>query len=225
LKAIESALFHRVVPPLEDSPGPHPALFLLHGRGADEQDLLGLAPALNPHLLLLAVRAPFPFMLSGGYTWYDVQTIGTPHPKMFAESYDRLLRFLDDALAAYPIDRSRVLLFGFSMGAVMSCAIALTRPELIRGVVAHSGYIPEETSLRFRWNDLADTAFLIAHGTDDPIISVDYARRARELLSSSSARALVREYPIGHTISEESLADCVSWMRPLLTPHGSASSP
>lgn len=218
MKAIETTLFHRVVPPLEEAPGPHPALILLHGRGADEQDLLGLAPALDPQLFLLSVRAPFPFLISGGYTWYDVQQIGTPHPRMFAESYDRLSRFLDDALGAYPIDRSRVLLMGFSMGAVMSLAIGLTRPEVIRGVVAHSGYIPEETNLQFRWSSLAGTDFLIAHGTEDPVISVDYARRARELFSASTARAIVHEYPIGHTISDQSLADCVSWMRPLLSP-------
>ena len=218
MKTIESTLFHRIVPPLEESPGPHPSVVLLHGRGADEQDLLGLAPALDPHLLLLSVRAPFPFMTSGGYTWYDVQQIGTPHPRMFAESYDRLSHFLDDALAAYPIDHTRLLLLGFSMGAVMALAIGLTRPALIRGVMAHSGYVPEETTLQFRWNDLSGTDFFIAHGTEDSIISVDNARRARTLFDASTARAVVREYPIGHTISEASLADCVRWMRELLSP-------
>jgi phospholipase/carboxylesterase len=221
MKAIDSSLFHRVVPPLEESSGPHPVLILLHGRGADEEDLLGLAPALDPHLLLLSVRAPFPFMVSGGYTWYDIQQVGTPHPKMFAESYERLSRFLDDALQAYPIDPARVFLFGFSMGAVMSCALGLTRPALIRGVVAHSGYVPEETSLHFRWNELASTAFFIAHGTEDPVISVEYAHRARTLFESSTAPAVLREYSIGHTISEASLADAVHWMQPLLIPPAS----
>jgi predicted esterase len=47
---------------------------------------------------------------------------------------------------------------------------------------------------------------------------VDYARRARKLFADAHADAVVREYPIGHTISEESLADCVQWMRPLIAP-------
>ena len=213
MKPIDTALLHRVVPPLEESPGPHPTLVLVHGRGADEQDLLGLAPALDPRLMLLSVRAPFPFMMSGGYTWYDVQQIGTPHPRMFAESYAKLSAFLDDALAGYPVDPSRLLLFGFSMGAVMSLAIGLSRPGLARGVVAHSGYVPEDTDLRLRPGE-PGTAFFIAHGTDDPVIDVGFARRAREYFAGTGA--VVREYPIGHTISEESLADCVAWMNGLL---------
>jgi len=218
VKAISSTLTHRVVPPLEESTDPSPALILLHGRGADEEDLLGLAPALDPHLLLLSVRAPFPFMTGSGHTWYDIQQIGTPHPKMFAESYERLCRFLDDALAGYPIDPRRVLLFGFSMGAVMSFALGLTHPEKIRGVVAHSGYVPEGTGLRLRWRELERTAFFVAHGTEDPILSVEYARRARALFASSNAPASFKEYGIGHTISEESLADATGWMQPLLRP-------
>ena len=196
--------------------GTHPTLILLHGRGADEEDLLGLTPMLDDRLLILSVRAPHTWPEGGGYTWYDVDATGTPEPSTFGKSYDALFRFIDDALRHYPVDRKRVALLGFSMGAVMSYALSLTLPDLFGGVVAHSGYVPERTSLHYRWQDLSFVRFFIAHGTADPVIPVQLARRAQELFVASNATIEYREYPMGHEISEQSLADAAAFLRGLI---------
>jgi len=221
MKLITTQLVHRVLEPAHASAGPHPTLIMLHGRGADEQDLLGIAPALDPRLLIVSARAPFPFGPGGGYTWYDVGEVGAPQPEMFASSYERLLAFVEEVRAGYPVDTGRLFLYGFSMGSVMSLALGLTHPELFRGIVANSGYVPEGTHLTLRWDGLGATAFFIAHGTFDPIIPVAFARRARELFASSNAPVSYAEYPMGHEISERSLRDTVDWMATLLD--GSAS--
>jgi phospholipase/carboxylesterase len=189
---------------------------LLHGRGADEEDLIGLLPTFDPGLLTLSVRAPFPFSLGGGYTWYDIRTIGSPEPEMFHDAYGKLAQFIDDAIAGYPIDKRRLFLFGFSMGAVMSFALSLTQPGLFRGVIAHSGYLPEEPPLTYRWDDLKESRFFIAHGTHDPVIPVDSARRAQQLLANTEATVVTKEYPIAHQISQESLEDTAAWLHALL---------
>jgi phospholipase/carboxylesterase len=186
---------------------------LLHGRGADEEDLLGLADVLDDRLLLLSPRAPYPFGYGGGFTWYDVGEVGEPEPEMFRQSYDRLSIFVSDALARYPIDPAKLFLFGFSMGTVMSFALSLTQPSLFRGVVANSGYVPERTDLRFRWKELERTDFLIIHGTQDPVIPVAFGRRSDELFRTSNAPYQYREYPMAHQISEESLGDINAWLR------------
>jgi phospholipase/carboxylesterase len=214
MKPVSTTLFHRVLPPGNPGLSEHPTLILLHGRGANEEDLIGLLPVLDSRLLVLSVRAPFPF--SSGYTWYDIGTIGAPEPAMFKDAYDMLSRFVDDALAGYPIDREKVFLFGFSMGAVMSFALSLTRPDLFRGVVAHSGYVPEETHLVYRWQNLTERQFFIAHGIHDPVIAVDFARRAEQLFKGSDAHCTVREYPIAHQISDESIGDIAHWLDRLL---------
>lgn len=215
MKTISSTLVHRLALPEQKSPGAGPALILLHGRGADEEDLMGLASFLDARLLLIAVRAPFQFEY-GGFTWYDAGSIGTPEPRMFRESCDRLSTLLDDILGAYPIDPARLFVLGFSMGAVMAYAMALTRPGLFRAVAANSGYLPEQTHLTYRWKELGPLELCITHGTEDPVIPVSMARRARDLFTAAGARVRYREYPMAHQISEESITDIAHWMAPLV---------
>lgn len=212
MNAIRSTLEHRITIPNLSPAGTYPALIMLHGRGANEQDLLGLTPHFDPRLMIIAARAPFSFSY-GGYTWYDMLEVGAPEPGQFSESYERLIRFLEDVREHYPVDRNRLFLLGFSMGTVMAYAYALTKPENIRGVAAHSGYIPESTSLVFRWDQLKNTAFFVAHGEHDPVIGVEYARRAKKLLSAAAADLTYKEYPIAHSMSEESVEDVSAWLK------------
>lgn len=213
MKSIEPTLYHRVVQPRKPHPSSNPTVILLHGRGADEEDLLGLASYLDERLLVLSVRAPYQFQFGGGYTWYDAGETGTPEPTMFKSSYDKLTAFIDDALVHYAVDKRKVYLLGFSMGTVMSYALALTRPTTFRGVVANSGYVAEDTHLTYLWNQIASTDFFVAHGTEDPVIPVQRARRARQLLEARNARVEYREYPMAHQISEESLGDSGRWLK------------
>ncbi len=216
MSEIPTTLEHRVLLPEGARAAKHPTLIMLHGRGADEEDLIGLAERYDPRLLVLSVRAPFPFPYGGGFTWYDVGTVGTPEPVMFRQSYDGLSQFVDDALREYPVDPSQVYLLGFSMGTVMAYAISLTRPELFRGIIANSGYVPEGTHLSLRWKELGNLSYFIAHGTEDPVIPIDFAHRAKELFALSNARVEYREYPMGHQISEESLRDSTAFLAGLL---------
>lgn len=212
MKTIESTLFHRVLEPRTPQASIHPLLVLLHGLGADEEDLLGLASYLDERFLIISVRAPYAVQFSGGYTWYEFGDAGIPEPTMFRLSYDKLSTFVDDALAQYPVDKGNVYLLGFSMGTVMSYALALTMPAAFRGVVANSGYIAENTHLTYLWDQLASTKFFVAHGTEDPVIPVQLARRARSLLESGHASLEYKEYPMVHQISEESLRDFSRWL-------------
>ena len=212
MNTIEAALHHLVLPPKGDAVGPYPTLLLLHGRGANEEDLLGLSSFLDPRLMIISVRAPYPFPYGGGFTWYDVGHVGTPDPAMFRSSFEKLSAFVADAVARYPVDGNRLYVLGFSMGTVMSYALALTQPGLFRAVVANSGYIAEGTHLSYQWNRLEKTEFFVAHGTQDPVIPVHFGRHAKELLESAHARFEYREYPMAHEISEESLQDVSRWL-------------
>ncbi len=215
MKTIASTLHHRMMMPETGEQGPHPTLVLLHGRGADEDDLVGVTQALDERLLVLSVRAPFPFEY-GGFTWYDAGPDGTPDPARFGESHERLSTFIDDVLRSYPVDPTRVFLLGFSMGAAMSFAAALTRPGLFRGVSINSGYLPEHVNVDYRWEALSSVSIAVAHGTQDPVVPVELARRAFALLKGRAPNFRYTEYPMGHEMSEASIADIAHWMQALM---------
>jgi phospholipase/carboxylesterase len=215
MKTIDSTLFHHVLPPEHAGGGPHPALIFLHGRGADEEDLLGLTSAFDERLFVISVRAPFPYEY-GGYTWYDAGTIGEPDAVRFPESCTRLAQFITDVKAQYPIRQDKLFLYGFSMGCVMSFVQALTHPDSVRGVAANSGYVPDTASVPYRWQELSGTAFHITHGVYDPVIPIAFARHAKSLFERSNAPFTYKEYPSEHYLADECIQDAAAWLRGLL---------
>lgn len=176
---------------------PAGALVLLHGRGADEHDLFALLDALDPERRLLGYTPRAPLALPpGGAHWYAVPRVGFPDPATFREGYSAATAWFD----ALPFPAERVVLGGFSQGAVMSHALAwgAGRPRPA-AVVALSGFVPVVDG----WEpDLAPPfpPVLVAHGTLDPVIPVEFGRRARALLQEAGADVLYRESPTGHSI-------------------------
>jgi phospholipase/carboxylesterase len=206
------SLFYKTAPLSTNEDGPHPTLILLHGRGTDENDLLGLASSFDPRLLIISIRAPYRFPY-GGYTWFELDEQGGVNTDQLIEGCDALIRCLDDIQKKHSVDSKRVFLFGFSMGAMMSLAVSLSQPIRFKGIVAHSGLLPQSDMLKYRWNDLNGISFLIAHGTHDPIVPVELGREAYHRLMDAKADVSYREYPIQHTISEESLNDAAIWLQ------------
>jgi phospholipase/carboxylesterase len=184
-----------------------PGLLMLHGRGADEADLMGLEEALDPRLAVVSARAPFRW--GPGFAWYGT---GPEEAGTMRASLEELWRFVSDLPAAYRIDPQRLYVMGFSQGAAMSAALALTIPEQVRGVIMHSGYVPTQAGLPLKPEQIRGKPFFLAHGKYDDLIPVELGRASQDYLSSHGARLTYHEYPIGHTISEESLYDLSEWL-------------
>jgi phospholipase/carboxylesterase len=207
-----SSLISQVAPINTTGTGPHPALVLLHGRGTDENDLLGLTSFLDPRFIIASVRAPYPF-LYGGYTWFNLDEDGTVNIDQLLRSRDLFFQWLDDFQKTYPIDTNRLFLFGFSMGAMMSLVVSLSSPKRFKGVIAHSGLLPNHHLLSYRWDDLGALSFYIAHGEQDPVVPVAMGRQAHQRLVQAHANVQYHEYPIQHTMSDESLSDISAWLQ------------
>ncbi len=206
-------LEHVVRPPGVASPRP-PLAILLHGLGADEHDLFGIAPYLDPRLVVVSVRAPREAQPMG-YSWFDIDFSESPprlDPRQVVESRDAILRFAAETALAHGADPSRIWLVGFSQGASMAAASALSRPDLFRGIVAHSGRIARLAVPANPPPGLAGFPVLWQHGRADPVVPVSFGREARDVLLALGMRVEYREYPIGHEISEESLRDLAAWL-------------
>jgi phospholipase/carboxylesterase len=176
---------------------PEGALVLFHGRGADEHDLFPLLDALDPERRLQGYTPRGPLALPpGGAHWYVVPRVGYPDPETFRVGYGAAAEWLD----ALPFAPERIVIGGFSQGAVMSYALGLgkgrPRPAAL---LALSGFIPTVEG----WEPDLEPPFppiAIVHGVYDPVISVDFARAARATLEEAGADPLYRELPIDHTI-------------------------
>jgi phospholipase/carboxylesterase len=186
---------------------------LIHGRGADENDLYPLLDALDPKQRLLGFTLRGPLALPpGGAHWYAVGRVGYPEPQTFHSTYRRVSAWLDAFANETGILPDRTVVGGFSQGAVMSYALGLgaglPRPA---AVVALSGFIPTVAGFELDFGrPLPPVA--IAHGAHDPIISVDFARRAHELLERAGAEVLYHESPVPHTIDPAVLDVLAAWV-------------
>jgi phospholipase/carboxylesterase len=192
----------------EPAPGSDPegALVLNHGRGADEHDLYGLLDTLDPERRLLGVTtgAPLTGVPPGGRHWYLVPRVGYPDPSTFASSYAALTGFLDRLLVEREIGWDRTVIGGFSMGTVMSYAVALgERRPSPAAILANSGFIPTVEGWRPRLDGRQGLPALIHHGRNDPVISVEFARRAAALLGEAGLEVDYLETDAGHWLPPE----------------------
>jgi phospholipase/carboxylesterase len=187
---------------------PHGALVLNHGRGADENDLYGLLDALDPERRLLGVTtgAPLTNVPPGGRHWYLVPRVGYPDPVTFAGSYRALTGFLDQLLSDRGLAWSQTVIGGFSMGAVMSYATALgTGRPSPRALLAFSGFIPTVEGWSADLDRREGLPVLIHHGRNDPVISVEFARDANQLLSGAGLEVEYLETDAGHSLPAEAI--------------------
>jgi phospholipase/carboxylesterase len=150
-----------------------------------------------------------------GHSWFDIDWMESPPRVDFQqviESRDAVLRFAGEAARAHGADPSRIWLVGFSQGASIATAAALARPDLLRGVVAHSGRIVRRAVPAVPPPGLSRFPMLWQHGRADPVVTVEFGHEAREVLLALGLRLEYREYPIGHEISQGSLRDLTEWL-------------
>ena len=195
----------------EGKPGKHPTIICLHGRGSNEQDLVSLAQYLDNRLLWISPRAPLDLM--GGWEWYRLEGIGLPVQPTFDAACETLDRFITEAVAEYPVDPQNLFLMGFSQGSMMSYSFALTQPERVAGVIAQSGYIPLNSGIKVDEAGVKGKPFIVTHGLYDPLIPAQWGQAARDYLQSIGADVEYYEYPMEHSVSEESIEAIAKWIK------------
>lgn len=174
-----------------DRKGPDVAgalVVFLHGYGADGADLLGLADVLGPHLPGVAFVAPdAPERCAGGgfgYQWFPIPWIdGSPQEAAEAgleAAAEDLNGFLDSRLSAEGLGPDRLVLVGFSQGAMMSLHVAPRRPRPVAGVVAISGRLLRPELLATE--AVVKPPVLLIHGDEDPVVPFSDMGKAGDAL-------------------------------------------
>ncbi|EMA38089.1 alpha/beta hydrolase [Halococcus hamelinensis] len=195
--------------------GPAPAVFVLHGRGADEQDLLPVAQHLPDELAVVSLRAPDRLM--GGYTWYELEMPdgdlhrSQPNREEFRRSLDLVSESIDAAVETYGLDPDRIGLLGFSQGSITSLALLCEQPERFAWVVALHGYLADSHA-DMEPEAIEGKPVFVGSGTMDQVIPTERAEAAAERLRELGADVESNQYESAHGIGRDELADIVAWV-------------
>ena len=209
------SLYHLVHIPATQNQEPYslyPTVLALHGRGSNEADLIELASHLPQGLLWVSPRAPL-VLGPESYEWYRVRVIGRPEPDQVLAALDTIDHFIDEMLAAYPIDPGKLFLLGFSQGSMISLCYALTHPQRVAGIIAQSGYIPNNIDLEINAVELVGKPFLLTHGVQDTMIPIEWGRLSRDRLQQLGVDLTYHEFQMGHSVSMESLMVIRMWLQ------------
>ena len=208
-------LEHAVIEPREPVEGRSPSVVILHGRGADETDLLPVVQQLPDALFVVSLRAPE--RLHSGFTWYDLVLPGgdVHRSQPDSEDLDRSLDLVDEsierAIETYDLDPDRVGILGFSQGAVLGISRLLDRPDAVAWLAALHGYLPEAYADSAP-EGVQRTPVFIGAGVNDRVIPPGRAENAAIRLSELGCAVTARTYDVGHGIGPEEMADLVSWV-------------
>ena len=195
----------------------NPLLLLLHGYGSNEEDLFSFAPELPDDSYVISVRAPYDLQ-PYGHAWYAIHFDADENKfsdnEQAKKSVEIIASFIDEITKQYPIDSKNITLIGFSQGAILSYATALTYPEKISKVVALSGYFNQEILPEvIDTKAISHLKFFVSHGSVDQVIPVDWARKAKPALENLGLEVEYQEYPIGHGVSPKNFYDFKNWLQ------------
>jgi thioredoxin 1 len=189
-------------------------LLLAHGYGADERDLGGLLPYLDPEGMFTTVMPRGPLAAPGapGFSWYDMSA--PPGPDAFAAVLDELDATLDAACAEYGFARSEAIVGGFSQGAGLALALALRPSDEPHpaGALAMSPFLPGLDGLEIDDAAVGSIPVLVQHGTQDQMIPVKQSRALARALRAAGVPTVFREYPMEHQVALEGLQDAREWL-------------
>jgi phospholipase/carboxylesterase len=207
---MKNQLIYELRTPEQIEPGKkYPVVFLLHGMGSNEQNMMPLVSGIEEELFVFSIRGPI--QQPPGYAFFTIQGFGNPHRDVFDGAVNKLENFIEYAVENYPIDASEVYFMGFSQGAILSMTLGLKLGNRIKGIIALSGYIPTFVKEEYDIQPLDDVKAFISHGEYDQVLPFEWGVDAEAFYKQNGAASTFSNYPEGHTVSNENFNDFTAW--------------
>jgi phospholipase/carboxylesterase len=217
---------------IETSASPGVSIIWMHGLGADGHDFVDIVPELRlparPGVRFVFPHAPMrPVTINGGYVmraWYDIRDDGGVRREDAAgvRASQTAIEALIQREKERGVPATSIVIAGFSQGGAMALHTSLRHGERLAGVMALSCSLPLSDTLAAEAAPAnRDVPIFMAHGTQDPMIPMARALRARETLVGLGYRVEWHEYPMPHSVCAEEVRDISTWLGGVL---GAASS-
>jgi phospholipase/carboxylesterase len=198
---------------------PRALVVLLHGLGADAESFHDVARALAPTLPkaeFLTLEAFHPFDQGGpGRQWFSIRGVTEDNrPARVREAGSEVSRWIDLELDKRTLAHDRVVVVGFSQGAIVAAWLAVHRSPRPSGVIMFSGRVADDDVPVAGSNS---TPVLLAHGAEDPIIPISLVDPSARILEAWGAKVTKRIYPgLGHQIDPRELRDAKEFLETTL---------
>jgi phospholipase/carboxylesterase len=208
---MNALMFYELRRPKEINPDKkYPALFIMHGIGSNEQNMLALVNGLEENFYIFSIRGHL--TQPPGFAYFTIQGYGKPHREVFDEGVSKLTSFIDYACEQYPLDTSHLYLLGFSQGAILAMTLGLSLGNKIKGIVALSGYIPAFVKEEYVIKPVDEVSLFISHGEMDQVLPFEWGVANNEYFRQLGAKVTFNTYPEGHTVSLQNLQDFTNWL-------------
>ncbi|EFO33104.1 phospholipase/carboxylesterase family protein [Roseibium sp. TrichSKD4] len=188
---------------------PRQLVVILHGYGADGEDLIDLGRAWSetlPDAVFVAPNAPepLPFEVLGGRQWFALQERDMHEYSLGSEAARALLdTFLDNELQRYGLSDNDMTLVGFSQGAMMALHTGLRRTAPPKGILAYSGLLPAPDQLQ---GVNTTTPVLMVHGAEDDVVPPYHLDAGAKALSNAGVAVEGHLLEgLGHSIDERAM--------------------
>lgn len=211
----------------ETSSQPDSAVIWLHGLGADGNDFKAIVPSLNlaasAAIRFIFPHAPIrPVTINGGMpmrAWYDILEMSLERKVDMANIDESVIQInqLIEQQIAMGVPSERIVLAGFSQGGVIAYQAGLLGKHKLAGVMALSTYLADADMIPAASDSInGDSAVLIHHGTQDPVVPYELAVRAHSVLEEKGYQLEKASYPMPHSVCPEQVVDIARWLQQVL---------
>ncbi len=209
---------------LQTTDRPNATVIVLHGLGADGYDFVPIVKELEalgaPRARYVFPHAPqMPVTINGGYVmraWYDI--LGTDLVRREDEGGLRQSQAAVEALiereVARGVQRTRIVLAGFSQGGAITLQVGLRQREPLAGLVVLSSYLPLAASVATELAPAAkDVPIFMAHGTQDPVVPMARGTASRDQLQQLGLKVEWHDYPMPHSVCGEEVEAMAAFLQ------------
>jgi predicted esterase len=183
------------------------ALFLLHGTGGNEQDLIALGHELDPNAALLSPRGKV--LENGMPRFFRRLAEGVFDLDDLKYRTNELADFVAAAAQHYGFRTDQLIAVGYSNGANIAASMLLLRPEIMRRAILFRAMVPLIPDIL---PDLSSGRVWIGAGDQDPIVPASETKRLGEFLRRAGADVTIRFAQAGHGLTNEDVEAARDWL-------------
>lgn len=218
-----------LLPRIEMNPSNTPlaTVIILHGLGADGSDFTSIVPELrlpeNLSVRFVFPNAPImPITINNGYVmpaWYDVLSMNIDQradEKGIQVSVEKIMHLIAHE-EAQGIPSNKIVLAGFSQGAVIALTTGLLTTKPLAGIMALSGYFPfAAETIAKSLPVMRNVPIFMAHGIEDRVVPYVVGQAAFDQLKKAGFAAGWQSYQMGHSVCANEIMDISKWLKEVL---------